>query len=177
MFLGLLLGDAVAEYAAMLRTGTLRRKHRREWTYYAVSIPYRAMFATALIEYVSLQTRPAPTFLIVGTLLATTGIVIRVRGHLELKGAFSPYVEKSEDQKLVQSGMYATIRHPMYVGANLLFVGMPMVLGAKWAWLFSALALAGVIVRIHREEEFLTREFPDYADYIQRTWRLLPHIY
>ena len=176
-FGGLLLGQTLAEYAAMLRTGTLRRKHRREWTYYAVAIPFKAMLGATIAEHIGLQTHPTSTMVAAGSILAAGGIIVRVRAHLELDGAFSQYVEKSESQRLVQSGMYAKIRHPMYIGSILLFAGMPLVLAARWAWIFSGLGMVGIIIRIRKEEDFLVRELPGYREYTQRTWRLMPHMY
>ena len=176
-FVGLLLAQAIAEYCAMLHTGSLRRKHKREWTYYAVALPFKAMLATAIVEYVCLRTQPSVTGTVAGSLLAGAGIVIRVLGHLQLGRAFSPYVEKEESQQLIQSGMYAKIRHPMYIGTILQFLGMPLMLAANSAWLFSALGLAGTVIRIQKEEAFLCRELPGYQEYTQRTWRLLPYIY
>jgi protein-S-isoprenylcysteine O-methyltransferase Ste14 len=115
--------------------------------------------------------------LLIGSLLSVAGIWVRVWGHLDLDGAFSQYVEKSEGQVLVHSGMYAKIRHPMYVGTVLLFVGVPLVLAARFAWLFSALGLIGLVVRIQKEEVFLIEELPGYRKYAKRTWRLAPYIY
>ena len=103
-------------------------------------------------------------------------MAIRVLGHLELHGALSQYVKKADGQSLVESGMYAKVRHPMYLGSLLLFVGIPLVLGATWAWGFSALGVVGIAVRIRGEEAFLAQELPGYREYMQRTWRRLPHV-
>jgi protein-S-isoprenylcysteine O-methyltransferase Ste14 len=176
-FIGLLLVQAGGEYAAMLRTGTLRRKHKRDWTYYAVAIPFKAMVAASILEHMSSHTEPPVPAVIAGSLLAAGGIIVRVRGHLELDGAFSQYVEKSVGQELVQSGMYTKIRHPMCVGSILLFIGMRLVVAATWAWIFSALGMVGIIVRIRKEEAFLATELAGYKEYAENTWRLLPYVY
>jgi protein-S-isoprenylcysteine O-methyltransferase Ste14 len=176
-FVGLLLTESVAEYAAMRRTETLNRKHKREWTFYLVAIPFKAMVAAAMIEHISLRTAPSPNTILAGSLLVAVAIVIRVRGHFELDGAFSKYVEKSDNQKIIQSGLYARIRHPMYLGSILLFVGLPMVLASKSAWIFSVLGLIGLLIRIRKEESFLTEHFPGYREYMERTWRLIPYLF
>jgi protein-S-isoprenylcysteine O-methyltransferase Ste14 len=176
-FVGLLLGQIVAEYSAMLHTRTLRRKHKREWTYYAVAVPFKGMIAAAIVECISSRTQPPVATVIAGSLLTAAGIIVRVWGHLELDGAFSPYVETLAGQRLVQSGMYAKVRHPIYLGSILLFIGMPLVLAATWAWIFSALGMVGIIIRIRKEEAFLAMELPGYQDYIQNTWRLVPYVY
>ncbi len=177
VFVALLLAQSLAEFAAMLRTGTLRRKHKREWTYCTVAIPFKATLGVAILEHLYLGTHPTAPMVVVGALAAIAATVIRVVGHFQLAGAFSQYVEKREGQRLIQSGLYATIRHPMYIGSILLFLGMPLVLAARWAWICAALGLVGIFLRIHKEEAFLTRELPGYREYKEKTWRLIPHIY
>lgn len=176
-FVALLLAETGGEYAAMARTGTLRRKHKREWTYFAVAIPFKAMIAACVAEHVSSRTHPSMPVVISGSLLAAAGIVVRVSGHLQLNGAFSQYVEKQPGHRLVQSGMYAKIRHPMYVGSILLFIGMPLVIGVTWAWIFSALGVGGIMFRIRKEEAFLATELVGYREYMRNTWRLLPYVF
>lgn len=176
-FVGLLLAQAGGEYAAMARTGTLGRKHKREWTYYVVAIPFKAMIAASIVEHVSTRTQPAMPAVIAGILLAAAGITVRVCGHMQLNGAFSQYVEKRPGQRLVQSGMYTKIRHPMYVGSILLFIGMPLVVGVTWPWIFSALGIGGILLRIRKEEDFLATELVGYREYMRNTWRLLPYVF
>ena len=176
-FIGVVLIQVFAECAAMARTRTLWRKHKPEWTYYTVAIPFKGMIAVSLIEHVSCQTQPSLAAVVAGCFLAAAGIIIRVWGHLELDGAFSQYVEKRDGQKLVRSGIYARIRHPMYVGSIFLFIGMPLVVTATWAWVFSCCGIVGIFLRIRKEEAFLAAKLPGYKEYMQNTWRLLPFIY
>lgn len=176
-FVGLLLAEVAGEYAAMARTETLWRKHEREWTFYVVAIPFKAMIAASIVEHISTHTQPSIPAVISGSLLAAAGIVVRVCGHLQLNGAFSQYVEKRPGQRLVQSGMYTKIRHPMYVGSIFLFIGMPLVVAAKWAWVLSAVGMVGIIFRIRKEETFLARELVGYREYMRNTWRLLPYVF
>ena len=177
LIVGLLLAQTGSEYAAMIYTKTLFRKHVREWTYYAVAIPFKAMMAASIGERIASHASYSLPALVIGSVLAIAGILVRVRGHLELSGAFSPYVEKTSDQKLVQSGMYSTVRHPMYAGSMLLFVGMPLAAAACWAWAFSVLGVLGILIRMRNEEDYLAAELAGYAEYCQRTWRLLPYVF
>lgn len=161
----------------MIRTGTFRKKHKREWTCYAVAIPGKAMIVASILEYNYTHAEPSVIAVIAGSFLVIVGIVIRVRGHMELNGAFSPYVGKSAEQELVQSGMYRNIRHPMYIGSILLYIGMPLILLPTWAWCFSAIGMVGILLRIRKEEAFLIEELVGYKEYTERTWRLLPFVY
>jgi protein-S-isoprenylcysteine O-methyltransferase Ste14 len=177
VFSAVVLAQSLGESLAMWRTGTLRRPHQREWTYYAVAVPYKLMIASSLLEHLQRHTVPSPLMLASGSVLAVTGILIRVACHLELAGAFSPYVERSAGQRLVQSGLYRRVRHPMYVGSILLAVGTPLIVAATLAWLFTAATLVGLLLRIHKEEAFLATEFPEYRAYMEKTSRLVPGVY
>jgi protein-S-isoprenylcysteine O-methyltransferase Ste14 len=65
----------------------------------------------------------------------------------------------------------------MYVGTILLFIGMPLVVGVTWAWIFSALGMGGILLRIRKEEQFLSTELVGYREYMRNTWRLLPYVF
>ena len=80
--------------------------------------------------------------------------------------AFAAATVKVEaDQKLVSTGPYALVRHPMYSGALLLFLGTPLALGS-WIGLVPAAFLAATIVwRLIDEEAYLVRNLSGYADY------------
>ncbi len=68
-------------------------------------------------------------------------------------------VRAEADQRVISSGPYALMRHPMYTSALIMFVGTPLALGSWWG-------LAGAIVwRLIDEERFLVRHLPGYADY------------
>jgi protein-S-isoprenylcysteine O-methyltransferase Ste14 len=79
---------------------------------------------------------------------------------------------------VVTTGPYALVRHPMYAGALLAFIGTPLAL-ASWWGLVPAALLAGVIVwRLLDEEIFLARSLAGYDDYRRKVgWRLLPWLW
>ena len=77
----------------------------------------------------------------------------------------------------MDSGLYAKIRHPLYLGNLLLFLACPAFLAGRLSWLAAVLAIAGLILRIHIEEKFLLGNTDGYQDYIQRTWALIPYLY
>ena len=113
-----------------------------------------------------------------GLMLAVAGMAIRFMGLRELGRQFSVYVTLQEDHKLVQSGIYGVLRHPLYLGAIFAMVGIALVFRS---WLIipgSVLVNAFVLVRISREEKLLAEHFKvEFAAYRRRTWRLLPYIY
>ncbi|MCP4426059.1 MAG: isoprenylcysteine carboxylmethyltransferase family protein [Chloroflexi bacterium] len=78
----------------------------------------------------------------------------------------------------VTHGPYRFVRHPMYVGAILGFLGTPLLLGAWWALVPAGIAIIALIIRTTLEDKTLQAELLGYADYAQLTrYRLLPGIW
>ncbi len=87
-------------------------------------------------------------------------------------------IEVNEAQRVISTGPYRVLRHPMYSGALLMLIGVPLALGSLWAMLFVIPMLAVLIFRLLDEERFLSDHLPGYADYCERThFRLIPWIY
>jgi protein-S-isoprenylcysteine O-methyltransferase Ste14 len=83
-----------------------------------------------------------------------------------------------EGQQVISSGPYAYVRHPMYTGVTLLYVGTPLALGAAWVMLPALLIVPILSARLRNEEEVLVRELPGYAAYRERVrYRLLPGVW
>lgn len=81
-------------------------------------------------------------------------------------------------QTVVSTGPYAIVRHPMYVGAILVFLGAPLALGSWWGFLVIPLVIGGFAWRLLDEERYLSEDLPGYADYMRRVgWRLVPYIW
>ena len=87
-------------------------------------------------------------------------------------------VQSERGHRVVSTGVYGWVRHPMYLGATLMFVGGPLVTGAISA-LVVGLALAVLLaVRSLDEEALLARELPGYAEYRRRVrYRLVPFVW
>jgi len=87
-------------------------------------------------------------------------------------------IQRERGHRVVSTGPYAYVRHPMYAGGLLMFVGMPLQLGS---WLgLAGVALLGPLlaVRIFMEERTLAAELEGYRDYAERVrWRLIPRVW
>jgi len=82
------------------------------------------------------------------------------------------------DQRVISTGPYALVRHPMYAGGLFLFIGAPLALGSYWGMLAFVAALPALIWRMFDEERLLAGELPGYADYCARVrWRLVPGVF
>ncbi|MBQ7786414.1 MAG: isoprenylcysteine carboxylmethyltransferase family protein [Clostridia bacterium] len=87
-------------------------------------------------------------------------------------------IEIQEQHRVVDTGLYGLIRHPMYAATILLFLSMPLVLGSFIAFGVMLLYPACIIVRIRHEEAFLKKHLDGYAAYMQRVrYRLFPLIW
>jgi protein-S-isoprenylcysteine O-methyltransferase Ste14 len=82
------------------------------------------------------------------------------------------------DQKVVSTGVYGLVRHPMYVGTLIMMVGTPLALDSYWGLLATILALPILALRIDDEEKMLRQELDGYDEYTQKVhYRLVPGIW
>ena len=87
-------------------------------------------------------------------------------------------IEVQENQKVIDTGLYGIVRHPMYSVTLLLFLSMPLVLGSVYSFLIFLVYPFIIAKRIKGEEEFLEKELPGYREYKQKVkYRLLPFIW
>jgi protein-S-isoprenylcysteine O-methyltransferase Ste14 len=81
----------------------------------------------------------------------------------------SRVIEVEKGQKVIQSGPYRLVRHPMYMGATLMYVASPLALGSYWAIIPAIFIIPIFIARIINEESVLTKELEGYPDYKLKT--------
>ena len=87
-------------------------------------------------------------------------------------------IKVEEGQKVVDTGLYGIVRHPMYMATILLFLMMPLVLGSWYALIVFAFYPAIIVVRLKDEEDLLTRELPGYTAYKKKVkYRIIPFIW
>ena len=90
----------------------------------------------------------------------------------------SRIVQVEQGQKVISTGPYAFVRHPMYLGAILMYLASPLALGSYWALLPAVLIIPILVARIVNEEKLLQGELTGYREYSQVTrYRLLPGIW
>lgn len=87
-------------------------------------------------------------------------------------------VEVQDNQRLIDTGLYSIVRHPMYTATLLMFLSMPLILGSWWALLLFACYPWLIIKRIQNEEQVLVSGLKGYADYKKQVrWRLIPWVW
>ena len=87
-------------------------------------------------------------------------------------------IEVQADQKVIDTGLYGIVRHPMYMSTVILFMSMPLVLGSPLAFLIMLLYVPVIVMRIRNEEKVLEKGLPGYTEYEQKVkHRLIPFIW
>ncbi len=87
-------------------------------------------------------------------------------------------IEVQENQKVIDSGLYGIVRHPMYCATLLLFLSIPLILGSVFSFFIFLVYPVIIAKRIKHEEEFLEKELEGYAEYKQKVkYRLIPFVW
>ena len=87
-------------------------------------------------------------------------------------------VEVQENQKVIDTGLYGIIRHPMYTATIFLFLSIPLVLGSLFSFLIFLVYPTIIIMRISNEEKFLESQLDGYAEYKKKVkYRLVPFVW
>ena len=90
----------------------------------------------------------------------------------------SRVIEVQEGQRVIDTGLYAIVRHPMYSAVSLLYLSIPLVLGSWWALLVMSPCVLLLAARIKNEEQVLRQDLPGYIEYTQRVrYRMIPLVW
>jgi protein-S-isoprenylcysteine O-methyltransferase Ste14 len=121
---------------------------------------------------------PVPPFVsLVGSVLVALGLFIDLLVFKENSYGGST-VQTFEDQKVISTGPYALVRHPMYMGVLIMVIGVPLALDSWWGLAILALAVPVLAWRILDEEKLLEKDLLGYMDYEQKVhYRLVPYLW
>lgn len=115
--------------------------------------------------------------IIVSDILVLLGYLIVIRVFKENSYA-SRVVEINTGQKVISTGPYAIVRHPMYSGVLLMYGFTPLALGSWWALIGSFFLFVIIIARIFSEEKFLVENLSGYKEYLDKIkYRIIPGIW
>jgi protein-S-isoprenylcysteine O-methyltransferase Ste14 len=142
----------------------------------------------ASLSFIALLVVPALAFRLQGTTLPT---VVSVIGNVLVAIGFyfiflvyrentftSATIELAPDQRVIATGPYAIVRHPMYASASLYIIGTPLALGSLWGFVPVVVMVPFLIWRMFDEERFLAQNLRGYVDYQKRVpHRLIPFLW
>jgi protein-S-isoprenylcysteine O-methyltransferase Ste14 len=118
-----------------------------------------------------------PSLVIAGDVLTLLGFYVTFRVY-EANTFASATIQVTSGQRVISTGPYAIVRHPMYAGGLIYLLGMPIALGSYWGLLVFVAMVPALIWRLVDEEKFLVRNLPGYVEYQARVrWRLIPKVF
>ncbi len=116
-------------------------------------------------------------FVLVGDIFVLLGLLIVFLVFKENSYA-AGVIEVGKEQKVISTGPYAIVRHPMYTGALLMLCFVPLALGSWWGLVFVFPMFVVIVLRLLDEEKFLSKNLPGYKEYCQKTrYRLVPFVW
>jgi protein-S-isoprenylcysteine O-methyltransferase Ste14 len=146
----------------------------------AFMLLYAGSFVVAALDAVRWRTTNMPVWAeVVGGVCILASYVIILRVLAENTFA-APVVRIQEErgQRIVTTGPYAIVRHPMYGGAILFLLGTPLLLGSSYGLVFVPVLVILLAIRAVFEERTLAERFPDYAAYAERVrYRFVPGVW
>jgi protein-S-isoprenylcysteine O-methyltransferase Ste14 len=148
----------------------------------------KIIMAGASISFVALLVVPALMFRLhgpalpagislVGNVLVAIGFYLIFIVYRE-NTFTSATIEVAADQRVISTGPYAIVRHPMYASASLYILGTPLALGSLWGFVPVAVMIPFLIWRMFDEERFLAQNLPGYVEYQTRVrHRVIPFLW
>lgn len=138
---------------------------------------YLCLFSSVVLSALDHRfgwTGNVPLLVFVGNLLVVAGLYLYFLVYRENRFAAAT-VEIAEDQRVISTGPYRIVRHPLYVALVTMAVGIPLALESYWGLIFIVLLVALVVWRLLDEEALLAKNLSGYAEYqVYTRWRLIP---
>jgi protein-S-isoprenylcysteine O-methyltransferase Ste14 len=118
-----------------------------------------------------------PAVSIIGDALVALGLLMNL-AVLKENSYSSANIRTFQGQKVISTGPYALVRHPMYTGVLVMMLGMPLALDSRWGLVILALILPALALRILDEEKLLKRDLAGYLAYTHKVrYRLVPYLW
>lgn len=156
---------------------TAEKERTQKIIMFFTTIGFIALLVVPALDY-RFKWSSVPLYMVIaGDILTALGFYIVFLVYKE-NTFTSATIEVACDQKVISTGPYAIVRHPMYAGSLLYLLGMPFALGSYWGLLVLAATMPFLIWRLFDEERFLSRNLPGYTEYCAKVrWRLMPGVF
>jgi protein-S-isoprenylcysteine O-methyltransferase Ste14 len=112
-----------------------------------------------------------------GTLLIVLGAVLMFQGIRGLRESVTPMPKPKPDGELVTDGIYAYVRHPIYLGIMLVAFGWSVAMDSVYALAVALIYVVFYDLKSRREEAWLRAQYPEYVVYAAHTRRFVPYVY
>jgi protein-S-isoprenylcysteine O-methyltransferase Ste14 len=142
-----------------------------------IFVCFPAMFVVSALDH-RFGWSPVPaTVSLVGDVLVAIGLILDMFVVIQ-NGYAAVNVVVEDGQRLISSGLYGLVRHPMYTGNVILMLGVPLALGSYWGLIFVIPGMIVLILRIRDEEDLLAHELSGYREYTHQVrYRLVPYVW
>jgi protein-S-isoprenylcysteine O-methyltransferase Ste14 len=151
------------------------RNTRGEWYVLAQGVLVLFVLLAPIIDGTSPSM--ATTTTVVGSILCVIGLTLAAFGARSLGPGVSPFPRPRDDAYLVETGVYAIVRHPIYSGLTLFALGYGLIWTSMAALVSSAALFVLLDMKSRREERWLQQKFDNYGRYQARVRRLIPFVY
>ena len=142
-----------------------------------ISVFYVALLVVSALDHRFGWSSPPALLTIAADLFILLGLYIVFLVYRE-NSFSSATIEVAADQRVISTGPYAVVRHPMYAGGFLYLLATPLALGSWWGLLAVAGMAPFLVWRLFDEERILKERLPGYADYCAKLrWRLIPRVF
>lgn len=113
-----------------------------------------------------------------GVIICAAGLVVCIWARNTIAGNWSNILDLKKDHELIRNGPYSVVRHPIYSGFLLMYLGSAVTIGTLGALIGFVILFIGCLFRIRKEEALLTTHFGTaYPEYRQQTKALIPWLY
>ncbi len=142
-----------------------------------LAIGFIGAFLLPVFDYRNQWSTIPFTVEIIGLVVTNIGLIIMDIAMVQNAYA-SKLLDINKDQKLIDTGLYSHVRHPLYLGAVLMILGIPIALGSWISLIPAAIGVLTIIIRIKFEEEMLIKGMDGYIEYRTRVkYKIIPKIY
>jgi protein-S-isoprenylcysteine O-methyltransferase Ste14 len=156
---------------------TAEKRPAQKLIMWFASIGFIALIVVPPIGYRLHGSTLTPSVNLIGDALVAIGFYLIFLVYRE-NTFTSATIEVAENQRVISTGPYAIVRHPMYASASLYLAGTPLALGSLWGFVPLALMIPVLIWRLLDEERFLAKNLSGYTDYQSRVrHRLIPFVW
>ena len=156
---------------------TLWRETLASRLFHRVPLTLAAILLAPLEPIMTARCLPqGPLFPFLGAIMVAVGLGFAIWARRHLGGNWSGLVTLKEDHSLIQTGPYKYVRHPIYTGLLLAFVGSAVAIGEWRGILLVALALLAFVLKIRLEEVGMRKTFAEYERYQRTTAALIPFV-